>query len=47
MANFTNEYPYENATQISYNQAGVTYNDVRYTYDGKAITIWTNETESA
>lgn len=31
---------------ITYNQVGVTYNDVRYNYNGNPVTIWTKETQS-
>lgn len=45
-ATWTKDYPYENGPQITYNEAGATYDDVRYTYGGKLITTWTNEAQS-
>jgi len=47
MSNWTNDYPYENGAQISYDESGTNYDDTRYTYDGKLITIWTNDTKSS
>ena len=47
MSTWTNDYPYENGVAITYNEAGVTYDDIRYTYNGNLITIWTNDVHSS
>lgn len=37
---WTNEEKLAGVASITYEQSGVTYNDVRYNYNGKSIPIW-------
>lgn len=43
---WTKEQQLAGGANISYNEVGVTYNDVRYNYNGQLLTIWTKETVS-
>lgn len=37
---WTNEGRLQGQTPITYNQAGVTYNDIKYNYNGKIVPLW-------
>lgn len=45
MATWTEQEKYSSQTAILYN-AAVQYNDPVYTYNGKQITTWTEQTEN-
>lgn len=40
---YTNQPKYEGQTPITYNQSGVAYNQLPYTYGGKVGTYFTNQ----
>lgn len=45
MAEFTNEKKYGQSVSITYNESGITYDNLNYAYEGQLATIWTNESK--
>ncbi len=43
---YTNEAKYGGQTSITYNEAGITYNQLTYMYNGKLGTYYTNQTKN-
>lgn len=46
MSTWTNQELKENAPSITYDEAGVTYDDTRYNYIGQLAENWTNQTKN-
>lgn len=46
MTTWTNQQPLSGQTPISYNQSGVQYNQILYTYSGKLKASWSNQTKN-
>lgn len=45
MATWTEQEIYSSQTAITYNE-DLNYNDPVYTYNGKQVTVWTEQTEN-
>lgn len=45
MATWTEQEKYSSQTAVTYNE-NLEYNDSTYTYNGKKVTVWTEQTES-
>lgn len=46
MTTFTNQTKFAGQTPKTYNEAGLTYNQANYLYNGIIGTVWTNQTEN-